>query len=202
MKTFGKKEEIHEALTTLGKLMALAYAQDVQLLCCGGAGLNVLEIISRPTKDVDILAFVGEGHALLPIEMFSPEMEVAIAKTASLCGLASDWINLTSTILLQRGLPEGIVERSVPHAKQYGPCLRIQFIARIDQVALKLNASLDPIEGRRHEVDLVAMNPTEEEITHGLSWLLSWPSSEAFKIRLAFIVEGLGFSMPAAEERP
>jgi hypothetical protein len=180
--------------------MALAYAPDVRLLCCGGAGLNVLEIISRPTKDVDILAQVGEGHALLPARAFSPEMEVAVAKTAIHFGLASDWINSASSILLQRGLPPGLVERSAANARQYGPCLRIQFIARIDQVALKLNAAMDPLEGRRHADDLVAMSPTEEELNHGLAWLLSWQSSDAFKIRLSYIVEGLGFSMPAACE--
>jgi len=33
MNSFGRNQEIHEALTTLGKQMALAYAQDVQILC-------------------------------------------------------------------------------------------------------------------------------------------------------------------------
>ncbi|MCX6972667.1 MAG: hypothetical protein NTV93_21290, partial [Verrucomicrobia bacterium] len=50
-----------------------------------------------------------------------------------------------------------------------------------------------PAKGRRHEEDLVAMEPTKEEINHGLNWLRSWPSNEAFKKRLAFLVEGLGF---------
>ncbi|MFA7345085.1 MAG: hypothetical protein WC003_12345 [Terrimicrobiaceae bacterium] len=193
MNAFERKEEIHEALTTLGKQMALAYAGDVQLLCCGGSGLCVLEILSRSTKDVDALAFIVDGHTLKSIEAFSPEMNLAILKTAQIHGLEEDWFNAEATILLKHGLPEGILERSTQHARQYGPCLRVQFIGRADQVALKLYAAMDPAKGRRHEEDLVAMDPTKEEIKHGLNWLLSWPSNEAFKKRLAFLVEGLGF---------
>jgi len=194
MNAFARKEEIHEALTTLGKQMALAYAGDVQLLCCGGSGLCVLEILNRSTKDVDALAFIVDGYKLKSIEAFSPEMNLAILKTARIHGLEEDWFNSEATILLKHGLPEGILERSAPHAKQYGPCLRVQFICRSDQVALKLYAAMDPAKGRRHEEDLVAMEPTKEEIKNGLGWLLSWPSNDAFKKRLAFLVEGLGFT--------
>lgn len=194
MNSFARKEEIQEALTTLGKQMALAYAEDVQLLCCGGSGLCVLEILSRSTKDVDALAFIIDGNKLKSIEAFSPEMNLAILKTAQIHGLEEDWFNAEATILLKHGLPEGILGRSTPHARQYGPCLRVQFIGRADQVALKLYAAMDPAKGRRHEEDLVAIEPTKEEIQHGMDWLLSWPSNEVFKKRLAFLVEGLGFS--------
>jgi len=195
MNSFGRNQEIHEALTTLGKQMALAYAQDVQILCCGSSGLCVLEILSRPTKDIDALAFIVDAHQLKPIDKFSPEMELAIAKTAGIHRLGHDWFNPEASVLLERGLPDGILERSALHAQQYGPCLRVQFIARMDQVALKLYAAMDPAKGRRHEEDLVAMKPTQDEINHGVTWLRSWPSNTAFKKRLAFIVEGLGVVM-------
>lgn len=193
MNVFVRKEEIQVALTTLGKQMVLAYAGDVQLLCCGGSGLCVLEILSRSTRDVDALAFIVNGRNLKSIEAFSPEMNLAIQKTAQIHGLEEDWFNAEATVLLKHGLPEGILERSTAHAKQYGPCLRVQFVGRADQVALKLHAAMDPAKGRRHEEDLVAMKPAKEEIKHGLDWLLSWPSNQAFKKRLAFLVEGLGF---------
>jgi len=193
MNAFGRKEEIYEALTTLGRQMALAYAGEVQILCCGGSGLCVLEILSRATKDVDALAIIADGHNLKPIETFSPEMDRAIVATAKIHGLEEDWFNSEATILLKHGLPAGILERSSQHARQYGPCLRVQFIGRSDQVALKLYAAMDPVKGRRHEEDLVAMEPTKKEIKHALNWLRGWPSNEAFKKRLAFLVEGLGF---------
>ncbi|MCX6968567.1 MAG: hypothetical protein NTV93_00230 [Verrucomicrobia bacterium] len=79
------------------------------------------------------------------IEAFSPEMNLAILKTARIHGLEEDWFNAEATILLKHGLPEGILERSTAHARQYGPCLRVQFISRADQVALKLYAAMDPV---------------------------------------------------------
>lgn len=193
MNAFEQKEEIHLALTTLGRQMALAYAREVQLLCCGGSGLCVLEILSRATKDVDALAFIVDEHNLKPIETFSPEMDQAILATAKIHGLEDDWFNAEASILLKHGLPAGILERSSQHARQYGPCLRVQFIGRSDQVALKIYAAMDPVKGRRHEEDLVAMDPTKKEIKHALEWMSAWPSNEAFKRRLAFLVEGLGF---------
>lgn len=127
MNTFERKEEIHQALTTLGKQMALAYAEDVQLLCCGGSGLCVLEILSRATKDVDALAFIVEGQNLKSIESFSPEMILAILKTSQIHGLEENWFNAEATILLKHGLPEGILERSIPAtpSSARAPCLML-----------------------------------------------------------------------------
>ena len=199
MRHFGRKEEVHEALTVLGKQMALAGAEDIWLLCCGGSGLCVLELISRSTKDVDALALIVDGTTLKPIEGFSAEMEKAIAQTAGLLGLESDWLNGEASILLERGLPDGILERAGGPAWQYGPCLTVEFIDRLDQVALKLYAAMDLLKGRRHVEDLVEMCPTEPEIQHGLKWLGAWQSNDAFKKRLAFLVEALGFPGMASD---
>ncbi len=199
MRHFGKKEEVHEALIVLGKQMALADAEDIRLLCCGGSGLCVLELITRSTKDVDALALIVDGTTLKPIEGFSTEMEKAISQTADLLGLESDWLNGEASILLERGLPEGILERAGGHARQYGPCLTVEFIDRLDQVALKLYAAMDILKGRRHVEDLVEMCPTEREIQHGLKWLGAWQSNDAFKKRLAFLVETMGFPELASD---
>lgn len=153
----------------------------------------MLEILSRTTKDVDALAIITDDEILAPITEFSPEMDVAISKTAQALGLADDWLNAEASSLLDRGLPEGILQRSAIHSRQYGPCLTVQFIDRVDQVALKLLAAIDPTNGRRHEEDLVKMRPAEDEITQALKWLLAWKSNVEFKTRLAFLVDALGF---------
>lgn len=57
-------------------------------------------------------------------------MEIAIGKTAQALGLETDWFNAEASILLERGLPAGILERSAKHMRRYGPCLTVQFIAR------------------------------------------------------------------------
>lgn len=193
MRQFERREEIQEALKLLGRNMALNYAPDIRLLCCGGSGLCVLEILSRTTKDVDALAIITDDEILAPITEFSPEMDVAISKTARSLGLADDWLNAEASSLLDRGLPEGILQRSAIHSHQYGPCLTVQFIDRVDQVALKLLAAMDPTNGRRHVEDLVKMRPAEDEIRQGLDWLLAWRSNVEFKKRLAFLVDALGF---------
>jgi hypothetical protein len=48
-------------------------------------------------------------------------------------------------------------------------------------------------EGRKHVEDLVEMQPTQREIEHAAKWMSGWKSNAAFKKRLAFLVEGLGF---------
>lgn len=143
---------------------------------------------------MDALAFVADGEVLKPIEGFSPEMEQAIALTARQLRLDDDWLNAEASAVLKRGFPEGILERSRPHTHKFGPCLTVQFIARLDQVALKLNAAMDPVKGRKHVEDLVEMQPTQSEIEHALRWMSGWKSNAAFKKRLAFLVNGLGFS--------
>jgi hypothetical protein len=57
---------------------------------------------------------------------------------------------------------------------------------------------MDPTQGRRHEGDLVAIQPTEAEMAHAVKWMLGWKSNAAFRKRLGFMVEGLGFPQLAA----
>ncbi len=197
MKAFGRKEEIEKALSLLGANMALAYAEDLRVLCCGGSALCMLEILTRSTKDVDALAFISDEKGLTRIDGFSEEVETAIVKTARALGLAEDWFNAEASILLERGLPPGILERSARHVRHYGPCLTIHFVARSDQVALKLFAAMDPAKGRRHGEDLATMEVSADEMAHAIDWLCSFPPNVAFKRRLAFLVDGLGFPAQA-----
>lgn len=199
MSHFARKDEINRALTFLGRQMALGYSEEVTLLCCGGAALCMLEILQRTTKDIDALALVVDGSRLRRVEEFSPEMEKAVSQTARALGLADDWLNGAASVVLDRGLPEGTLQRSAPHARAYGPCLTVQFVDRIDLVALKLYAAMDPTKGRRHETDLVEIQPTEAELHHALKWMLGWKSNAKFKERLAFLVHGLGHPSLAAQ---
>ena len=118
---------------------------------------------------------------------------MAIQRTATTLGLDEEWFNASATELLRFGLPKGVVSRSARHRKQYGPCLTVQFLDRLDQVALKLFASMDPIKFRRHLEDLVAMKPKTKEIDHALDWMLGWKTSPAFRKRLSSILLGLDF---------
>ena len=57
---FGNAEEIEGALQRLGKRLLYEYADPLSLVVCGGSALNVLNIASRTTRDVDVLAVVKE----------------------------------------------------------------------------------------------------------------------------------------------
>ena len=58
--SFRNAEDIDGALQRLGKRLAYEYAGPISLVVCGGSALNVLNIASRTTRDVDVLATVEE----------------------------------------------------------------------------------------------------------------------------------------------
>jgi hypothetical protein len=192
-KDLGNKTEIDRALTELGRQLARLDSSEIRILCGGASALCMLEILSRSTMDVDALAILGKGGTLIKIRRFPKELQTAIQRTATTLGLDDDWFNASATELLRLGLPKGVVSRSTRHRKQYGPCLTVQFLDRLDHVALKLFASMDPVKFRRHLEDLVSMKPKAKEIDHALNWMLGWKTSPAFRKRLAYILTGLEF---------
>jgi hypothetical protein len=189
MKGFGRKDEIEGALSELGRQMALRDASHLTVLCCGAAALCAVDALSRSTLDVDAVGAVNPDDEIVPLEAFSTDTAAAIAATAQKLGLHSDWFNLEASAILERGLPEGAVARSASHARAFGPCLSVRFMDRLDLVALKMFAALDPAKGRRHAEDLVAINPSREEIRHGLRWMAAWPSNLHFKVALHNLAE-------------
>ncbi len=192
-KDLGSKTEIDRALTELGRQLARLDSSEVRILCGGASALCMLEILSRSTMDVDALAILGKGDALSKIRRFPKELQMAIERTATTLGLDEEWFNASATELLRLGLPKGVVSRSARHRKQYGPCLTVQFLDRLDQVALKLFASMDPVKFQRHLEDLVSIKPKAKEIDHALDWMLGWKTSPAFRKRLSSILLGLDF---------
>ena len=188
-----RKEEIEHALSVLGRRMALDGASDMEVLCCGASALCVLGLLSRSTMDVDVLGVVVRDRDLNPCEVFPAEMERAIANAGLELGLADDWFNGSASRLLERGVPEGTLERSLEHRMTFGPCLTVRFLDRRDQVALKLFAAMDPVDGIRHLKDLEEISPEAAEISHALEWMGEWESSTAFRTKLKEVVTRLGF---------
>jgi len=188
-----RKEEIERALSTLSRRMALSGTQDLEVLCCGASALCVLGLLSRSTMDVDVLGIISGDKEVEPCEHFSPEMEAAIAESGREVGLPDDWFNGSASTLLQHALPIGALERSKKHRKEFGPCLVVRFLDRMDQVALKLFAAMDPKDGQRHLRDLEEISPTRAEIIHAITWMMGWKSNQAFRDRLAYLVEGFDF---------
>lgn len=189
MSGFGRKEEIEAALSEMGRQMALHDASHLTVLCCGAAALCAVNVLSRSTLDVDAIGGVDSEDQVVLIEAFSKETAAAVAATAQKLGLTENWFNLEASAILDRGLPEGAVARSARHARSFGPCFTVRFMDRLDLIALKMFAALDPAKGRRHVEDLAAINPSREEVLHGLRWMSAWPSSPHFKAALHNLAE-------------
>jgi hypothetical protein len=143
--------------------------------------------------DVDVLGIISDAKEVVPCEHFSPEMEFAITASGRELGLRDDWFNGSASTLLQRTLPIGTLERSKKHRQVFGECLVVRFLDRMDQVALKLFAAMDPKDGQRHLRDLEEISPTRPEIIHAITWMTAWKSNQAFRARLAYLVEGFDF---------
>jgi len=190
MKGFGDRADVERALTELGRQMALRDADPVIVLCCGASALCVVGALSRRTLDVDAVATIGPKGEIIAVEEFSPEMNEAIAAVGLSLALNPSWFNLAAAAVLARGLPPGALSRSANHSIDFGPCLTVRFMDRIDLIALKMSAALDPLEGRRHIEDLVAIDPTREELKHGADWIGAWPSSASFKQAFQRLLEG------------
>lgn len=151
-----------------------------ELIICGGSALIILGIVSRQTRDVDVI---------------SPKMDaelIAIADSiAASISLRKGWLNNGPSILAGE-LPSGWESRAVPVFQ--GTHLHIKSIGRIDLIFTKLYATVDRIDDLD---DLVQLKPTLEELDRAMEWVLQRDASEIWpriaKEALAAIKEKLGY---------
>lgn len=160
------KEEILKYLTSLSQSYEDLGGESLDVSICGGAALNILDLVQRTTKDVDLV--FSETLPTLFIE--------AIQITANYFNLKPDWINQGPVELLKLGLPEGYFERC--HPLRLGNITWL-LTGRTDQIHFKLYASLD--RGGYHIQDLLALHPTDEEIFQAAQWCFTHDVSDPFK---------------------
>ena len=176
---------IDDALSAVGELLEAA-ATPCEIVVIGGAALQVLGLITRPTADVDVVAILDQG--LRSADPLPAPLAAAAHRVAADFGLPDDWLNPGSTAMLKWGLPDGFVERLT--ARFYG-ALTAHFAARYDQIHFKLFAFAD-LGGGRHEADLKALQPTREELLAAAAWTRTQDPSEGFRGVLAAALERLG----------
>lgn len=105
--------------------------------------------------------------------------------------LDEKWINDEPSPMVEGGLPEGLEERLL--IKDYGTKLNVGFIGRLDQIHFKLWASADRDPSSYHVQDLLALDPTNEEIEEAARWCLRKDPSEGFRKVLSQMLKELGF---------
>ena len=150
--------------------------QQIGLLIIGGSSLLMLELIQRPTADVDVVGISHHDRYYRAHELphFLAE---AVRDVGDALGLAPTWLNAGPAGLIDFGLPPGLEERV--EVRTYG-ALEVHLPAREDLICFKLYATVDQTESSRHFQDLRAMAPTEEQLVVAARWTRTHDPSPGF----------------------
>lgn len=145
----------------------------------GGAALNILDISSRKTRDVDCL------DPVIPEEIKIASREFAIKRFD--LALDISWLN-NGPETLKTDLPKGWRNRIQPLF--HGKALRLQVLGRDDLLKSKLYAYCDRTTPDFE--DLRNLKPTVDELKNSINWVKerdtnpSWPKH----VETAFAVLG------------
>ena len=93
------------------------------------------------------------------------------------------------------GLPKGFENRLI--AKVFGTHVTVHFIGRLDQIHFKLYASVD--RGGYHIEDLIALNPTDNELLMAAEWSQTHDVSEGHTMLLKDMLTQLGYGNVASK---
>lgn len=190
---FQDKKEIEKILSALGEQLDAMNAVMPELVVCGGAALNVLGLVSRTTKDVDVVAFTernSEGNVhLKKAEPFPKELEQASKKVARDFNLPEKWLNPGPTSAVDFGLPEGLMGRV--ETRQFGKSLTVHFLSRYDQICFKLYAAVDQGMGK-HYNDLLSLEPAAEELEKAAHWSMAHDVSETYRQSVKDLLRHMG----------
>jgi len=186
MKRFDTSRAI-ELLAALGEQLE-AGGRTFELVVIGGTALQVLGLVDRTTRDVDVLAF-RNGNELTPAEPFPEALTAAVRRVARDLRVGEEWLNAGPSDLVRLGLPEGFVGRL--ETRSFGPRLSVHFAGRYDQIHFKLYAMVDQ-RSARHEADLRALEPSPLELVAAARWARTHDPSEPFDQELGAVLRYLG----------
>jgi len=175
---------LHQALTVLGDVLSDRRLH-FEVVAVGGGGLLLLGLISRPTKDVDVVALINNG-VLVSAEKLPPLFLEAVAEVGVALRLGKNWVNNGPHTLLSQGLPLGFTERMTTH--RYGGLI-LHLAGRFDQICFKLYAAIDQGPDSKHFADLKLLKPTQAELAEAAKWCQTQDVSEEFATNLS---EALG----------
>jgi hypothetical protein len=165
--------EIDRFLAALGEILGSS-SLSVQILIVGGASLSLAGWIPpRSTRDVDVLAAIegdAAGPVLVPAAQLPPAFFDAVARVARDFNLPSDWLNVEIAAQWKTGLPPSASNDM--EWRDYG-ALKVALAGRSTMIALKLFATVDRGPESVHFQDLVALDPTADELVAAASWVRS-----------------------------
>lgn len=185
-----EKDSIEEILIALDRQIQVFHGSPIGLVICGGTALAALGLITRTTRDVDVLArasMIDGDIQVQEMEQFPDWLQSAAAQVGRDFSLPSNWLNLGPAPQVRSGLPAGLTGRLV--RKEYGPFFTAFFLDRLDQIFFKLYAAVDGGPNDRHVQDLLALNPQIDEIEAATDWVLTQDSSGGFRSILKDFLE-------------
>ena len=181
---------LDRAMTLLGNLMVARKRSPIHLVVCGGSALIALNLVTRTTKDVDVLATLDgdQLHCARPLPDWLHEDANAVRTELN---LPDNWLNdgPADENLFRLGLPSGVAGRLVQ--REFGPVLKVGFISRYDQIHFKLYAAAD--QGGRHFTDLKKLSPTADELLAAARWTFTQDVSEGFRQVVGEVLQALGY---------
>ena len=188
------RTQIERALGLLGEHLQDENLGPFRLVVCGGASLISLSLVSRTTKDVDIIALLDERDQLVSPDPLPPALLRMAKIVAEDLDLDERWLNnepsRSAGGIFQMGLPDGLAGRLT--ARDYGRNLTVHFVSRLDQIYFKVYSAADRGAGR-HLSDLLGLKPTEEELEQAARWSMTHDTSEEYRITLRSMFEQLGY---------
>jgi hypothetical protein len=182
MESFAGSTQIESALQAVGELLA-AEGHTIGIVIVGGAALNLLGIVERTTRDVDVLAFAVPGKGDRPRLVEPPEqlpdwLQRAIREVGRDAALARDWLNTGPALQWRQGLPPGFETRV--EWRQFS-ALTVGIAGRYDLIFLKLYASADSTGPESvHYQDLLRLQPSGDELDEAAQWVRTQDTSSAF----------------------
>lgn len=183
------RRSIAEALTSLAMHLELAESAPLEIVVIGGAAMNATGIISRPTRDVDVLALgitdQQGGVSMVKCDPLPAALLEAAEGVARDLDLDDRWLNAGPADLLDHGLPAGFEGRLT--RTEYGLTLAVLLPAREDLICMKVFAAADSGIGR-HTEDLAALKPTGSELLAGARWARTQDPSEGFRTMLVALL--------------
>jgi len=185
---------LNQALQLLGSILDRdEQAKSIHFVVCGGSSMIMMGLVTRTTRDVDIVAYLEKNQGPNELQYAStiPKfLQKAASRVSADLGLDEQWLNTGPKDLLQYGLPDGFVDRL--YNQKYGEKLAVSFISRFDQIHFKMYAAVDSGPGR-HVDDLLALRPTAHEIEQAARWVLKQDPSSTFKQMLINMLKALSY---------
>jgi hypothetical protein len=171
--------EIGDALSALSETLDARHLE-YELVAVGGSSLVLLGLITRATRDLDIVAVVEAGRYVGAGSLPQPLVD-AVRDVGEVLGIGIDWLNSGPSALLDFGLPQGFAERA--EVRSFG-ALTLRLASRFDQIYLKLYAAVDQGPRSKHVDDLRALEPSHDELRGAAVWARTHDPSPAFREEL------------------